>query len=340
MKMPDLATNDTTIKLVEWRVQPGQAVKPGDVVLEVETDKATMEVEATVTGVLRETRFARGDEMLPGDIIAIIETAGTAPTPAPAATPAVSPAPAPTAQPALRPAGQGESLFARNRRAAQAADAPAAGTPLSPARRAAARRLAESKQHIPHFYLHASARADALVARRAAAGSPAPAWDAYFVQAAAAALAQFPQMAGRFEADRIVPADNPRIGVAVDIDNDLFIVPVEDPRTKDVAAISRDIRAGVDALKRGDVGATALRPGVMTITNLGGERIDSFDAIINPPESCILALGRIHQAVVADDGAPRVAWTVSLSLAVDHRVVNGRYAARFLGAIVAELEKS
>ncbi|MCB1105609.1 MAG: lipoyl domain-containing protein, partial [Cephaloticoccus sp.] len=75
MKMPDLATNDTTIKLVEWRVQPGQAVKPGDVVLEVETDKATMEVEATVTGVLRETRFARGDEMLPGDIIAIIETA-------------------------------------------------------------------------------------------------------------------------------------------------------------------------------------------------------------------------------------------------------------------------
>jgi pyruvate dehydrogenase E2 component (dihydrolipoamide acetyltransferase) len=345
MKMPDLATTGSAIKILRWLKQTGQPVKRGEHLLEVETDKAVMEMESSVDGILRETRVGTGAEVAAGDLIAVLEVDAPA---APAARPAAatSPQSVPGTSPApAAPVPGRPGLFARNRAAASGAAPGQPGTgkapeALGPARRTAARRLQESKQTIPHFYLQASASAESLVARRDAVSPPKPAWDAFFVQAAGRALQRFDRMNFRFADDTLVPADTSSIGVAVDLEGDLFVVPVDAPTTKNVEQISREIRAGVELLRSGSPDARRIRPGVMTISNLGAAGVESFAAIINPPESAILAVGAIRPVVVPKGDTCAPEWRVSLTLSVDHRVVNGKYAADFLAAIVQEIETS
>ena len=102
--------------------------------------------------------------------------------------------------------------------------------------------------------------------------------------------------------------------------------------------ISDEIRAAVQRLEAGDLEARAARPPDITITNLGASKVESFAAIINPPEAAILAIGKIAPAAVVQEGQVVVQNRVSLTLSVDHRIVNGRYAADFLSAIVSEVE--
>ncbi len=123
MKMPDLATTDSAIKVIRWLVTPGQPIKRGQALLEVETDKATMEVECIATGVFKEGRAQPGDTLLAGQILAVIEVEGPArPTPAPVAPPTQAepaPAPAPTPVPSVAPAPKAAGgMFAKNRAAA------------------------------------------------------------------------------------------------------------------------------------------------------------------------------------------------------------------------------
>ena len=225
LKMPDLATTGSAIKIVRWLKQAGQPVKRGEFILEIETDKAAMEMESSVEGILRETKVDPGSEVAAGDIIAILEIteaiAPVAQSVRPPTTSALSdqgPSPSPAT-----PAGEPAGMFARNRAAAaarspsadQATTKPAALT-LSPARRTAARRLQESKQSIPHFYLQTSANAASLIARREAAPAPKPAWDAFFVQAASKALQLFERMNYRYENHKLVPQNTRSIGIAVD----------------------------------------------------------------------------------------------------------------------------
>lgn len=337
MKMPDLATTGSAIKIVRWLKQPGQPVKRGEFLLEIETDKAAMEVESSAEGVLLETRAEPGSEAAAGDLIAIFEVAGTAPASnaAPAPTP-ITTGPASTAAAAPKPAG----MFARNRAGAKSAapESTPASAALSPARRTAARRLQESKQSIPHFYLERSASAEALIARRNQAGATKPVWDAYFVQAVSRALTRFQRMAFRYEAEKLVPQGTSAIGVAADIDGELYVIPVEESARKDVAAISREIREAVAGLRAGDPARQRVKPGVMTISNLGSTGVERFTAIINPPESAILAIGQLRPVVVPRGDSFATEQRVSLTLSVDHRVVNGKYAAEFLAAIVQEIE--
>ena len=105
-----------------------------------------------------------------------------------------------------------------------------------------------------------------------------------------------------------------------------------------MADISDEIRTAVDRLRAGDPKAKALRPANITITNLGASNVDTFTAIINPPESAILAIGRIGPAAVVVDGQIVARNRAVLTLSVDHRVVSGKYAAEFLGAIIDELQ--
>lgn len=328
MKMPDLATTASSIRILKWLKKPGDAVKRGEAVLEIETDKAAMEVEATVTGVFREAKAPEGAEVSAGDVIALIDAPEAPVAAAPAATPAAA---AVKAQAAAAPRAGAKGLFARNRAAA-------AGEALSLAELTAARRLAQSKQTIPHFYVQSSANAKAVIALRKAALPSRLVWDAFFVKAAAAALGRFGKMALRFENDARVPQGTTRIGVAADVGGELYVISVDEPGSKDVAQISREIEASVEAIGRGDPEARRIKPGVMTISNLGSTGIEAFSAIINPPESCILAVGAA-KPVLVPEGASFVAQDrLSLTLSVDHRVASGRYAADFLQAIVGHLE--
>jgi len=345
MKMPDLATTGSAVRILHWLKQPGQSVKRGELLLEVETDKAAMEVESTVSGILQEIRMSDDAEVTAGDVIAVFEVeespeAATL-SPSPSLSTPASAAPRANAGETHAPALPG-GMFARNRAAAAQASAPLAAPDaeivLTPARRTAARRLQESKQTVPHFYLQTSANATALVALRDASSEPKPAWDAFFVRAVARVLPQFDRFTYRFDEGRLVRQSSTAIGVAVDIEGELFVASVEAPASKSVGQISERIRQTVAGLRDGNVDLMRITPGVFTISNLGATGIDSFAAIINPPEAAILAIGAIKKVAACTDDGVVAQHRVSLTLSVDHRVVNGKYAAGFLAALTQELE--
>jgi pyruvate dehydrogenase E2 component (dihydrolipoamide acetyltransferase) len=344
-----LATTESDIRVVRWLIEPGQKIERGQPLVEVETDKATMEVESVVSGVLAEVRSAAGTEVSVGEVIAVLEV--EEPTPKAvsagalaamqASPPATSPGPLPPSSigPPPKPAGSAGGMFARNRAASAAPTARPAGIPLSVAQRTAAKRLQESKQTIPHFYLQTSANAAAMIERRKAAEPVKLAWDAFFVLAVARAIAGFERFRCRLDGERLVPVQSDAIGVAIDQDGELYVIPVASPATKTVEQISGEIRQSVERLRSGDPEARRIRPALMTITNLGVANVESFIPIINPPETAILGVGRVMPTPVArDDGQIGVEPRVTLTLSVDHRVASGRYAGDFLTAIVRELE--
>ena len=353
VRMPDLSTTDDDIVVVQWLVQVGERVERGRPLLEVRTDKATMEVESFATGVLREVLVGPEGEVEAGQVIARVEAECAAPaSPAAPAAPAAREAPAPRASSSDGPARSAPAarvgMFARNRQqAARQAEAPCAAAPadlaaeaapLSATQRIVARRMQQSKQTAPHFYLMTSANAEPMVACRSAAGPEGAAWDAFLIYAAARAMKRFPRMAARFENDRLVCPGTDAIGVAVDLEGDLLVMPVAGAAGKTPLEISREIRQLVDRARSGDGEARRLHPAVMTVTNLGACNIELFVPIINPPEASVLAAGKVLPQVVAVDGKVAIQRRIGLTLAADHRVVNGKYAADFLGAIVEELE--
>ena len=344
IKMPDLATTEDEIRVVRWLIEVGKPVKLGQPLLEIETDKATMDVESIAAGTLKAV-YVNEDEMVAvGQVIAVIENAeqgiqpaAPAPTAAAAATPPPPPATAPTA-----PAKS--SMFARNIAARQAGATEPSAAPneiaLSGTERELARRLQKSKQTIPHFYLNTSANAEPMIGLRAAAKQQGQnlVWDAFFVVAIAKALQAFPRMGYQFDEERLTTAAGGAIGVAADIDNALYVVAVDNPLTQTVQQVSQQITEKVARIRQGDAGAKKLAPTAITVTNLGAENIESFSAIINPGEAAILAIGKIAPIVMPADGQITIQQRVQLTLSVDHRVANGKYAAKFLSKIVTEIE--
>jgi pyruvate dehydrogenase E2 component (dihydrolipoamide acetyltransferase) len=338
MKMPDLATTDSDIKLIRWLVQPGQSVQRGQPLCEIETDKATSEVESIATGLLKEVRASPDELVAVGQVIAIFEVAQS-----PEAAPKIGATPAPEAKTPVPTLEKGASpsggMFARNRAAAaQRATGATPGATLSTAQRTAGRRMLLSKQTVPHFYLQTSANAEPMIARRNAAEPNKLVWDAFFVCAVSNALKKFDRMRWRLKDEEIAASDTDAVGVAVDVQGDLCVVAIAGPGNKTLVQISDEIRAAVSRIEQNDVEARAIRPGNITITNLGASGIESFAAIINPPEASILAIGKIAPAAVVEDGKVAVQNRVCLTLSVDHRIVNGKYAADFLNTIVREIE--
>jgi pyruvate dehydrogenase E2 component (dihydrolipoamide acetyltransferase) len=337
IKMPDLATADDEVTLVRWLVNVGQTIKLGEPLLEIETDKATMDVEAVAAGTLVAIQVEAGDRVGVGQVIAVIENdvpeTATA-TPVQAAPQPVIPVQAAVQAPATTP--KAGSFFARNKAARAQTQVNGASIPLSGLQREVARRLQESSQNIPHFYLTSSANAERIAALRNEA-SKKIVWDAFFVKAVAKALQEFERLRYRFDGDKLTR--NPdAIGVAADINDDLYVVPVDNPLSLTLEQISDQIMSRVEQIRGGDASARKLSGTCMTITNLGAENIDAFQAIINPPEAAILAIGRIAPTVWAQNGQVVVQQRVSLSLSADHRVVNGKYAARFLSRVIHEIE--
>jgi pyruvate dehydrogenase E2 component (dihydrolipoamide acetyltransferase) len=143
----------------------------------------------------------------------------------------------------------------------------------------------------------------------------------------------------RFDGQRLSPAATDAIGVAIDYNGELYVIPIASPAGKTVEQISGEIRHGAQRIAAGDPEARRIRPALVTISNLGVANVEGFIPIINPPEPAILGVGRVMAVpVVRDDGQIAVEPRVTLTLSVDHRVASGRYAGDFLGAIVKELE--
>src|SRR5256712_1318756 len=368
--MPALGMSQETGKLLRWLVAEGQPVRQGQPLMEIETDKVTVEMESPASGVLAGVRAVTGQEVPVGHVVAVILAPGEPP---PASTPA-----APAAQPAARvhetqgpPARQSGRAPAspKARRLAQelgvdlwtvpgsgpggeitAADVMnAKGPPALPVGRAdtvgnpwrgMAGRPARSWTSAPHFYLTREVSAARLVEWREQLQPQIPSityTDLLIVQTAKA-LRQHPRLNARWENAQIVSSDQIGIGVAVATDAGL-IVPVL--QRADERSLPEIARTRFDLVTRAQAGR--LRPedisgGTFTISNLGMYGVDAFYPILNPPQAAILAVGRIADRVVAISAVPAVHPMLTLTLSCDHRVADGARAAPFLETLAHLIE--
>jgi pyruvate dehydrogenase E2 component (dihydrolipoamide acetyltransferase) len=204
-------------------------------------------------------------------------------------------------------------------------------------RRAIARSMAASKQTIPHFYTRLTIDAGPLYAfylgRKA--GQPCTINDIVTL-ACARVIRDFPAFRSRIENEQVIEYPAASIGVAVAVEEGLVVPVVLGADSMSLAQFSSETTRIIEAARKGKV--VAMGQGVFTVSNLGSFGVEEFTAIINPPESGILAVGAIRESVVVHDAGMRPARVMTLTLSADHRLIDGLMAARFLSALKSLLE--
>ena len=214
-------------------------------------------------------------------------------------------------------------------------------------RRVVARRMVESVQSAPHFYLTSVVDAEALVRFRAdlnerlAAGGEAVklSLNDLIIKACAVALRANPDVNVSFGGDKILRHKRVHVGVAVALEGGLIVPVVRDADRKSLGEIAREAHALADKARAGKLTPDEFSGGTFTISNLGMFGIDHFTAIINAPEAAILAVGATTPEPVARDGQVAVRQILKLTLSIDHRVLDGATAARFLQQLKSILEE-
>ena len=360
--MPKLGLTMDEGRLIAWHKKEGDPVTEGEVLFEVETDKAAMEVPATTSGFLRQI-LAQPDEMVPvAQVVAVITTTadesmpvaqrslGRPPSSPDRPVPGSSSAPGYATSPAARKLAQqlgvdlatvepktGSRITTEDVESA-ALSSSAAGErriPLSRMRRAIAAAMSRSTREAPQFSIERDVDMTAADAYRKQAGAS---YTDVVVSAAAKALAAHPRLRSRFDGDAIVEQSGAHVGLAVAVDDGLLVPVIRDADKKDLATLVREREHLEDGARAGKLGADALTGAVFSVSNLGPLGVDRFTALVNPPEAAILALGRVRDRVVARDGRAEVRPVVTLTLSVDHRVADGADAARFLNDVAKRLE--
>ncbi|HLZ97584.1 MAG TPA: 2-oxo acid dehydrogenase subunit E2 [Steroidobacteraceae bacterium] len=212
---------------------------------------------------------------------------------------------------------------------------------MSPTRKAIARQLTLSKSTIPHFYLRMSANVDALLVLRAElkrAGGSIPSVNDYFIRAVALALMAAPDLNVQVHGDQVHRFRDADISVAVAADKGLITPVIRAAQTKSVQGISAELRAMIERARAGKLHAEEIEGGSFTVSNLGMFEVDQFDAIINPPQGAILAIGAARLCPVERGGGVSVARVVNFSLSCDHRAIDGAVGAAFLRELKTLLE--
>ena len=422
--MPALSPTMEKGKLAKWLKKEGDAVKSGDVLAEIETDKATMEIEAIDEGKLAKILIAEGtDDVLVNTPIAIIAADGEkvdalASAPAPkAAAPAVAPAPAaasaPTAAAPKAKGGEdgpfplGQRVFASPlaRRiakqkgidlAALAGSGPhgrvvmkdvenakpgavpaAKGGAAAPAflpgpsdeqtlkmfeagsydlvphdgmRKTIARRLTESKQHVPHFYVSVDVSLENLLSLRERLNMQAPkdkdgkpAWKVsvndFIIKALAMALVKVPEANVSWTESAMVKHKHADIGVAVSIPGGLITPIVRKAETKGLAQISQEMKDYAARAKTRRLKPEEYTGGSASVSNMGMMGVSNFAAIVNPPQSSILAVGAGERRPVVKGNAIVIEQMMTITLSTDHRSIDGALGAELIGAIKMYLEE-
>jgi pyruvate dehydrogenase E2 component (dihydrolipoamide acetyltransferase) len=366
--LPKLGLTMEEGRLVAWRKREGERVAKGDVLFEVETDKATMEVEAPASGVVRRLLVREGDYAPVARVIAFIADSADEPLPDAATvdgdgrleaqTPA-APAPPAVERPqdgerirvspaakkragelgvdvaSVRGTGPGGRIQIEDVEAAARSTRGAGREPLSRMRRAVAEAMSRSQREVPQFSISRDVDMTAADARRREAGAS---YTDVIVAACATALREHARFRSRFDGAATLTSDRVDVGVAVALEAGLIVPVIRDADRKDLATLRREREALEEGARAGKLPADALGGASFTVSNLGPFGVDGFTALVNPPEAAILAVGRVGERVVPRDGSPAVRRMATLTLSVDHRVADGADAARFLEAIVRELQ--
>jgi pyruvate dehydrogenase E2 component (dihydrolipoamide acetyltransferase) len=207
---------------------------------------------------------------------------------------------------------------------------------MSPTRKAIARQLTLSKSTIPHFYLRTEVNLDALLALRADAkrgAGQAPSINDYFIRASALALIQVPDVNIQVHGDDIRRFRHADIAVAVAAERGLITPIVRSADSKSASQISAEMHGLIERARAAKLRSEDIEGGTFTVSNLGMYGIDQFDAIINPPQGAILAIGAAAKRPIERGGSLAVATTAQLSLSCDHRAIDGAVGAQFLAAL-------
>lgn len=318
-------------KILRWLKKPGERVAIGDVLAEVETDKADMELEAVEGGVLAEIVVKEGASAAVGDVLAYLnegEEGGTRPSPEERREAATVEVEAATVQVKDRSIGP----------------RPARREELSTIRRTVARRMAESKREAPHFYVTTEIEMgdcaklkDGLASVRPDA--PAVSYTHLLLRAVTLALHEHPRLNACYVADGAVEfPDGIHLGVATALEEGLIVPVLHDCDSKDVFEIASEVRALVERVRAGKAQGADLSGGTFTVSNLGMYPVEEFAAVINPPQAAVLAVGAVRERAIVKAAAVISAMTMRVTLSCDHRVVDGAEAARFLATLKALLE--
>ncbi len=361
--MPALGMAQETGKVLRWLKAEGQTVVKGEPLLEIETDKVTVELEAPADGTLAGVRAAEGDEVPVGQAIAFVLAAGeTVPAgAAPAAETAAAPASgngevAPVTIGDARPRRALASPKARRIAAERGIDLDAlagsgpsgsivagdvergtAAPATSSLWKTMADRTTAAWQTTPHFYLRRAVDASGLQAWRS--NHRGVSHTDLLVKLAAEALRRHPRVNSTWQAGGIVPCDGINVAIAVATEDGLIVPVVHGADRLELGEIAARRKELVAAAREGRLRPEDVTGGSFTISNLGMYGVDSFDAIVNAPQAAILAVGRIADRVVAVDGQPAVRPVLELSVSFDHRVVDGARGAEFLDTLAGLIEE-
>lgn len=262
---------------------------------------------------------------------AIWRAQDAAPAPAPTAASTAPLAPVVAAAPVVPPAS-----------AAPASDQGWTDHPHSRLRRLVATRLTRSKQTVPHFYLRRTVRLDPLLAVRTQLNAVSPrriSVNDLVVRAVGVASRVVPEFNVVWTEEGLRQYDAVDVGVAVASERGLMTPVVRAVEMLSPGAVARRVRELVEQANAGTLRQSDLEGGCISVTNLGMFGVEEFDAIINPPQSAILAVGAAVESPVVDDGRVVVATTMQLTLSVDHRALDGALAARWMGALVESLDQ-
>ncbi|MBI3003842.1 MAG: pyruvate dehydrogenase complex dihydrolipoamide acetyltransferase [Ignavibacteriales bacterium] len=403
VKMPKLSDTMTEGVILKWLKKEGEKVTQGDIIVEIESDKADMELEAFDTGTLRKIVVPEGGKAPIGSLIAVIgepsedissvlasaSMANVESQAAPAQKPPLaaasapqvmsepaSTAPAPKGQPtdgrikasplakrlasehkltiqSIPGSGPLGRVIKRDIEAALSGKIPLTPTSqvitpgtaeevsLSPIRKTIAKRMAESKQSAPHFYVTIEADMDAAIAFRNQLNNVFEAKISFtdiIIKACASALMRHPQVNATFLGDKMRQHHYVHIGVAVALEDGLVTPILRNCEQKGIGRINQELRDLVDRARNRKLKPDEYQGATFTISNLGMFGVEDFVAIINPPEGAILAVGAILEKPVVKDGHVVVGHTMRVTLSSDHRIIDGAIAARFLQDLKKMLE--
>ena len=404
--MPRLSDTMTEGVIAGWHKKIGDKVSKGEVLADIETDKATMELESYKDGILLYQGAQAGEKILVNQLLCIIGQPGldiesivksikaptssaTADAPkAPAAAPSTASVTAPTTSASANVVNEGR-IFASplakkiakdkgidlkyvqgtgehgritridlenykpgntssTARAAAQRNSNFVGqvsfvdTPVSQMRKTIARRLSESLFTAPHFYLTMKINMDATIAARTVVNETAPvkiSFNDFIVKAVALSLKQHPKVNSSWLGEVIRENHHVNIGIAVAVDEGLLVPVLRFADGLSLDEISVSVKEFAKKAKDKKLQPSDWEGSTFTISNLGMFGIDSFTAIINPPDACILAVGGIAQEPVVKNGQIVAGNVMNVTLSCDHRVVDGATGSAFLQTLKAYLEE-